>query len=109
MLGSALGEIEFRPALLSADTSVLAQKCAIRMAVRNQRANCPATSQYIVAAMFIMRTMVDERRNQINMPRLDAYRSMTISRVRRVRPHIVLNWNDMDNSWMLFSAKRQLS
>ena len=43
------------------------------MAVRNQRANCPATSQYIVAAMFIMRTMVDERRNQINMPRLDAY------------------------------------
>ena len=73
MPGSALAEIEFRPALLSADTSAPAQKCAIRMAVRNQRANCPATSQYIVAAMFIMRTMVDERRNQINMPRLDAY------------------------------------
>ena len=73
MPGSAQAEIEFTPALLSADTSVLAQKCAIRMAVRNQRANCPATSQYIVADMFIMRTMVDERRNQINMPRLDAY------------------------------------
>ena len=74
MPGSAQAEIEFTPALLSTDTSVPAQKWAIRMAVRNQRANCPATSQYIVADMFIMRTMVDERRNQINMPRLDAYR-----------------------------------
>lgn len=72
MPGSALAEIEFTPALLSTDTSGPAQKCAIRTAVRNQRANYPATSQYIVAAMFIMRTMVDERRNQINMPRLYA-------------------------------------
>ena len=73
MPGSALAEIEFRPARWSADTSVLAQKWAIRMAVRNQRANCPATAQYIVAATFIMRTIVGKRGNQINMPRLDAY------------------------------------
>ena len=73
MPGSAQAEIEFTPALLSTDTSVPAQKWAIRMAVRNQRANCPATSQYIVAAMFIMRTMVGELPHHINMPRLDAY------------------------------------
>ena len=53
------------------------------MAVRNQRANCPATSQYIVAAMFFMRTMVGDRLNQINMPRLDAY-SMRIMPAPRV-------------------------
>ena len=47
------------------------------MAVRNQRANCPATSPYIVAAMFFMRTMVGDRLDQINMPRLDAYANST--------------------------------
>ncbi len=45
MLGNALAEIEFTPTLLSADTSALAQRCAILMASHNQRVNCPATAQ----------------------------------------------------------------
>jgi hypothetical protein len=44
MPGSALAEIEFTPALLSADTSVAALRSTIRMAVRTQRVNCPATA-----------------------------------------------------------------
>ena len=73
MPGSALAEIEFKSAPLSADTSAPAPRRIILIAVFNQRANCPATSQYIVAAMFFMRTMVRDRLHQINMPRLDAY------------------------------------
>lgn len=72
--GSVLAETHFTPALLSADTSAPAQQCAIRMAARNQRANCPATAQKIAATMFTIHAMVGKRRNQINMPRLDAYR-----------------------------------
>ena len=71
--GSVLAETHFTPALLSADTSSPAQQCAIRMAARNQRANCPATAQKIAATMFTIHAMVGKRRNQINMPRLDAY------------------------------------
>ena len=71
--GSVLAETHFTPALLSADTSAPAQQCAIRMAARNQRANCPATAQKIAATMFTIHAMVGKRRNQINMPRLDAY------------------------------------
>lgn len=78
--GSVLAETHFTPALLSADTSAPAQQCAIRMAARNQRANCPATAQKIAATMFTIHAMVGKRRNQINMPRLDAY-SLTTNEV----------------------------
>lgn len=73
MPGSALAEIEFTPTRLRGDTSASAPMRIILIAVRNQRANCPATSQYTVAAMFFMRTMVGDQLNQINMSRLDAY------------------------------------
>ena len=76
--GSVLAETHFTPALLSADTSAPAQQCAIRMAARNQRANCPATAQKIAATMFTIHAMVGKRRNQINMPRLDAYHGVVI-------------------------------
>ena len=72
-----LAETHFTPALLSADTSAPAQQCAILMPMpmpmRIQRANCSATAQKIVATMFTIHAMVGKRRNQINMPRLDAY------------------------------------
>ena len=75
--GSVLAEIEFTPALSSADTSALAQQCAILMPMpmpmRIQRANCSATAQKIVATMFTIHAMVGKRRNQIKMPRLYAY------------------------------------
>jgi hypothetical protein len=43
--GSVLAEIEFMPALLSADTSAPAQQCANLMPMRIQRANRSATPQ----------------------------------------------------------------
>ncbi|MBK7006899.1 MAG: IS66 family insertion sequence element accessory protein TnpB [Burkholderiales bacterium] len=43
--GSVRAETHFTPALLNADTSALAQRCAIRMAERIQRANCSAIAQ----------------------------------------------------------------
>jgi hypothetical protein len=84
MPGSALAEIEFTPTRLRADTSAPATIRIILIAVCNQRANCPATSQYIVAAMFFMRTMVGDRLNQINMPRLDAYETAWTTPVGRI-------------------------
>jgi len=41
-----MAEIEFTPALLSADTSAPAQQCATnQMTMRIQRANCSTTAQ----------------------------------------------------------------
>ena len=78
-------EIEFTPALLNADTSAPAQQCAILMPMRIQRANCPATTQKIIAAIFTIHAMVGKRLNQINMPRLYAYRWGEAAPLKRSR------------------------